>query len=77
MEELAEYALFGLLIRHTLAPGGIVGILTMLREAFKRGHEAGALDNYHQQVYSVGPWRNALDGGRPGLVGFGSARGCS
>ncbi|KAL7788250.1 hypothetical protein V8C37DRAFT_389015 [Trichoderma ceciliae] len=47
-------SLFGLLVRHTLTPSGIVGVLTVLREAFKCGHEAGALKNYYQQVYSVG-----------------------
>jgi hypothetical protein len=55
MEELAKYALLRLLVGHTLTPGAIVGVLTMLRETFKRGHEAGALDNYYcQQVCSVG-----------------------
>jgi hypothetical protein len=43
MEQLAKWARFGLLVRHALAPGGIVGVLAMFVEARKGGHEAGAL----------------------------------
>lgn len=44
MEELAKDAWFGLLVSHTLTPGGVVGVLVMMREALKRWHEARALE---------------------------------
>lgn len=42
MEKLAKDARFGLLVGHTLTPGSIAGVLVVLREALKCGHETGA-----------------------------------
>lgn len=49
MEELAKDARLGLLVGHALTPSTVIGILMMLREAFKCRHEAGALDSRHCQ----------------------------
>lgn len=42
MEELAEDATLGLLVRQALAAGGVLLVLLLL-EALEGGHEAGAL----------------------------------
>lgn len=49
MEELAENARLGLLVGHALTPSAVVGILMVLGEALKGGHETGALENWHCQ----------------------------